>query len=449
MQSRGSSGNGARSCRVRLLVTVVCLIALPARAALAASILYAPSEGDDPAYRAAIAGFVGGPVDYFDARAATPALGQMQGYDCVYTWTNGSYSDEVAFGDTLADFVDAGGRVVLGVFTTFTNGNSLAGRIMTPGYSPVIAPSGNNHFSSSTYAGDGTTALHTGVTTYECQYRDILALHGGGLQDGSYLDGEIAHAYRPDFKVVYSNGAGAAQLGCTGDWARLVANACLAGGAVCGNGALESGEACDDGNLDPGDCCDASCQFEADGAACGDDGNACTADACDGAGTCLHDAAPAAGCRAPGKSLLLIKNNAEDAKDKLTWKWLKGAATTLGDLGDPTAASDYTLCLYAGTGAATLAIPAGAGWQAAGSSGFKYSDASGTPDGVQKASLKAGAAGKAKALVKGKGINLPDAPAPALALPVTVQLVGDGACFESVFSAATKNDAKQFKAKTP
>ena len=67
------------------------------------------------------------------------------------------------------------------------------------------------------------------MTTYECYYRDYLTLQGAGLQDGSYQDGEIAHAYRPDFKVIYSNGSGATQLGCTGQCAQLVANACQVG----------------------------------------------------------------------------------------------------------------------------------------------------------------------------------------------------------------------------
>jgi hypothetical protein len=100
---------------------------------------------------------------------------------------------------------------------------------MTAAYSPVVSPSGSNHFVSSNYAGDGTTPIHNGVTTYECMFRDVLTLQGTGLQDGSYLDGEIAHAYRPDFKVIYSNGSGATQLGCTGQWAQLIANACQAG----------------------------------------------------------------------------------------------------------------------------------------------------------------------------------------------------------------------------
>lgn len=36
-------------------------------------VLYAPSEEDDPDYRAAIAAFTGGTADYFDARVATPS----------------------------------------------------------------------------------------------------------------------------------------------------------------------------------------------------------------------------------------------------------------------------------------------------------------------------------------------------------------------------------------
>jgi hypothetical protein len=200
----------------------------PPAAMVGETILYAPSEADDAAFRAAIAGFTGGTVDYFDARAATPDVTLLQSYDCVYTWANYAYLDPTGFGNNLATAVDAGTKAILGAFCTYTSGNSLGGAIMTSAYNPVWSPSGSNHFSSSNYAGDGTTPIHNGVTTYECVYRDILTLQGAGLQDGSYLDGEIAHAYRPDFQVIYSNGTGAFQLGGTGQWALLVANACQA-----------------------------------------------------------------------------------------------------------------------------------------------------------------------------------------------------------------------------
>ena len=172
-------------------------------------------------------------------------------------------------------------------------------------------------------------------------------------------------------------------------------------------------------------------------------------------GIAYHDSpvcsTPLGGCKAAGKSLLALKNNADDSKDKLTWKWLKGAATTLAELGTPTGATNYTLCVYAGSAAAIVAVPAGSDWQATGTTGFKFKDPSGTPDGAQKASLKSGGSGKAKALVKGKGTNLPDTLAPPLSLPVTVQLVNDSnsTCFEAVYSSFIKNDVKQFKAKAP
>jgi hypothetical protein len=195
----------------------------------APSLLYAPSEADDPAYRAAIAAITGGTVDYFDATAGTPDVALLSNYDCAYTWTNFDYADNVTFGNNLATYVDGGGRTILGVFTTFTSGNFLAGAIMTPAYNPVVSPTGTNHFSDSAYAGDGTTCMHTNVPSYNCFFRDVLTLQGTGIQDGSYVDSEIAHAYRAGGgAVIYSNGSGAVQLGCpTADWAHLVGNACL------------------------------------------------------------------------------------------------------------------------------------------------------------------------------------------------------------------------------
>jgi len=200
------------------------------------SLLYAPSEADDPAYRAAIAAITGGTVDYFDATSGTPDVATLSNYDCAYTWANQAYADNVTYGNNLATYVDGGGRVILGVFTTFTTGNFLSGAIMTPAYSPVVSPTGTNHFNNAAYSGNGTTCIHTNVTSYDCFFRDVLALQGTGIQDGSYVDNEIAQAYRAGGgAVIYSNGAGAAALqglgGClTPDWARLVGNACLCTG---------------------------------------------------------------------------------------------------------------------------------------------------------------------------------------------------------------------------
>lgn len=221
----------------------------------------------------------------------------------------------------------------------------------------------------------------------------------------------------------------------------------------CGDGILDAGEDCDDGNTEDGDCCDASCQYDGAGSPCGD--GLCQAGTCDGAGSCGDLGGIRSGCRSAQKSALLIKSSDPDTKDKLIFKWLKGEATTVEDLGTPAGTTSYALCIYAGTAAIAVATipPSATLWSPTGSTGFKYKDASGSADGIQKIGLKSGAAGKAKALLKGKGANLPDPPAGPLALPVTAQLVNDAnaVCYEGVFDSASvkKNDAQQFKAKTP
>ena len=221
----------------------------------------------------------------------------------------------------------------------------------------------------------------------------------------------------------------------------------------CGDGILDGGETCDDGNVVSGDCCSALCQVEPFGSACAGDDDACTLNQCDGAGNC-GVGAPQSGCRTALTSLIGIKKNDDDTKDKLLWKWLKGAATTQADFGLPTGTTAYTLCLYAGSTSAVLGkteIPPGINWAAVSDKGYKLSDPSGTPDGIQKANLTGGAAGKAKILVKGKGANLPGLLSGVLPLPVTVQLVNDAnsICYESQFDSADvkKNDGAQFKAK--
>lgn len=244
---------------------------------------------------------------------------------------------------------------------------------------------------------------------------------------------------------------------------------------ICGDGLLTYAEDCEDVNSD---CCDAVCQYEVSGTSCPGDGDACTTnDACDGAGTCaggpaldcndsqvctrdtcdpsvgcIHNA-PVAHCRTAEKSQLLIRNDSDDTRDKLAWKWLKGAQTSVEEFGTPTGATNYALCVYAGSSSASVSIPAGSPWQPAGAKAYRFRDSTGTPAGAQSVLLKGGDAGRAKAIFKGRGNNLPDALMPAFPLPVTVQLMNDttDACFEAVYDSnhVVKNDAKRFSAKAP
>lgn len=164
-------------------------------------------------------------------------------------------------------------------------------------------------------------------------------------------------------------------------------------------------------------------------------------------------------CRAPavpGKAQLVLVDKAKDKDDQVQWKWLKGAATTKAEFGDPLGADGYALCLYDGTHLiATLTAPAGdlcgkkPCWKAK-KTGFVYADGDRTPDGVTQILLKEGpTAGKAQIVVKGKGVNLPMPSLTALTSPLTVQMrrSGGAPCWGSVFSfpPVKKNDGVTFK----
>jgi len=164
-------------------------------------------------------------------------------------------------------------------------------------------------------------------------------------------------------------------------------------------------------------------------------------------------------CRTAEKNKVLIKNKVgDDTKDKLIWKWTKGAATTQAEFGDPTTTADYALCFYAGATPTLLQqanVPPGSSWAALSDKGYKYK-ATGSDDGITKIILKGSpTAGKSKALVKGKGMNLPDfdadLPIAGGDLPLIVQLRNNqtGVCWQGSFASPKKNETAQFNAKQP
>jgi cysteine-rich repeat protein len=179
-----------------------------------------------------------------------------------------------------------------------------------------------------------------------------------------------------------------------------------------------------------GTCSSCACvvsSSRAAGASCDLDGDHCTADTCDGAGTCTAggplDCAPcgvcdtAEGCVAdngyrddciqnPG--VISLKVGTEGGgRNKLSFE-IEGHNAVYGfptaDLGDPTADTDYTLCLYGGTDTGPppvllrAAMPAGSTcgdepcWtRRDGSRGqlqFTYKNRDRTPDGIKSAKVR-------------------------------------------------------------
>ena len=170
---------------------------------------------------------------------------------------------------------------------------------------------------------------------------------------------------------------------------------------------------------------------------------------------------PEPGCRVGPKGKLTYRSHPIDLKERLTWTYLDGPATTLEEF-DPGTDNHFAVCIYDGSGTLVLdALAPAVGdcrsdsastekpcWTASTNSA-SYKDPFRTPDGLGSILLKPGGAGKTTIKAKGLGTDLPTMPLP-LGLPVRVQLQsGSELCWETLFPAATKNDGSSFKAKVP
>ncbi len=105
-------------------------------------------------------------VDVFDAQFGTPSLAQLTTYKAVLVWSNFLFADPFALGNVLADYFDAGGRVVLAPGAACT-GVELAGRFITDGYSLINVGTVDQAFPADSLGlvSEPQSLLMTGVTT--------------------------------------------------------------------------------------------------------------------------------------------------------------------------------------------------------------------------------------------------------------------------------------------
>jgi hypothetical protein len=164
---------------------------------------------------------------------------------------------------------------------------------------------------------------------------------------------------------------------------------------------------------------------------------------------------PRTHCRAAARGALTIKTiPGTPEKTRLAWKWSKGAATTLAELGDPLTTRITGLCVYSGAPARLLALrvpPDALRWKPKGTTGFVYADRTASADGVKRMVLKSGAAAKSLVAFVAGGVTMPIPALGALPAPITVQLVDhdSAVCLQTVFAAddLTVNTATKLKAK--
>ena len=169
---------------------------------------------------------------------------------------------------------------------------------------------------------------------------------------------------------------------------------------------------------------------------------------------------PRVGCRSGLKSALLLKDSSSPNGDTVQWTLSRGDATDGADL-DPGDSNHLALCLWNVSGAPSLLFEArlpaasscdiapkkAACWKNSGNR-FVYRDRAGTPDGISTALLRPGDTGKTKIRIKGRGAELA-LPPMLLELPVRAQLVSaSGACWETEYDVAVRNDPARFQART-
>ncbi len=318
----------------------------------------------------------------------------------------------------------------------------------------------NSQFVDPQLVDPGSGDLHLTLGSPAVNAGDTLAAASIGTED---IDGDV----RVDGVAV---DVGADELAECGDSNVAASEECDDGNLIdgdgcdsnctftaCGNGIITAGEICDDGNTANGDCCSSLCAFETAGSVCSD-GEPCTVvDTCDGLGTCNGSAAPDPACVIPdpGSRGSSIKLTDKGSKDKLSWKWGRAPEVLIATLGDPTASDDVALCILVDNGSGpevfmSALAPSGSGWELKAGTTLKYKDKALTPDGLKKVQIKAGAAGKAKAKVQGKGANLDISGLPlSPTATVTTELrnLTNGTCLGATYAAPFKrNEADRFQA---
>jgi hypothetical protein len=127
--------------RVRLLLAsavVLMVVALPGVAEAQLLDLLILEAGAAPPDTELMASGYFNTVDSLNTTSSTPTLAQLTPYDRVLAVTNNTPADGAALGNVLADYVDAGGNVVICTYAISPDW-LISGRITSPGYSPLLS----------------------------------------------------------------------------------------------------------------------------------------------------------------------------------------------------------------------------------------------------------------------------------------------------------------------
>ena len=136
-------------------------------------------------------------VDGYFVRSGypVPTLAQLSAYDAVLVYSDTSFNNNTAMGNVLADYMDAGGGVVLCTFAFWsTYGLSIQGRIKTGGYLPFTVGSQQSPGNLTLVALDpghdildGVSSFHGGSASY---HNRPISFVSGAEQVANYNNGQ-------------------------------------------------------------------------------------------------------------------------------------------------------------------------------------------------------------------------------------------------------------------
>jgi hypothetical protein len=178
-----------------------------------------------------------------------PTLAMLQSYDVVLAWSNVGWANGAAMGDVLADYVDAGGAVVIAVFanaTTPTSTLRITGRWIVGDYEVILGGSGQTQGTLTTLGTvhEPSHSIMTGVASFSGGTQSfrptVTDLAPGATRVADWSDGRVLIAVGANPKRV-DLGFYPPSSDCTASWwstatdgARILANAVVfaAGGGT-------------------------------------------------------------------------------------------------------------------------------------------------------------------------------------------------------------------------
>jgi len=212
-------------------------------------------------------------VTVWDGHVGTPTVADMQGYDVVFVgndilWTS-SAIDKIALSDNLADYIDAGGKVLAGSFIwSYDDWGMAGGRFLTDDYSPFEMATTDYWDPISLGTFDAGHPIMAGITNVTEGYNhQDPALSPNGTWVASWADSTNFVAVAPNsvgLNALYFN---AAVFG--GQAAELLHNALVYLGGAPAVDIPWLSEDPTSGTVPPGECVDVAVTFDSTGMAPG------------------------------------------------------------------------------------------------------------------------------------------------------------------------------------